>query len=254
MKLVQSRNDDRIKGAIGAAILQGLFFYALISGLAVKLPAANGDDLKLFAIAPEPPPPPVEKVVPPRSGSRKPEGAASPPNLRAKPTEIVAPPPVLPLVVPPPVVTAPIAGPGSDPSAGAADVRGPGTGSGGVGTGTGSGGSGNGEGAGDGDETPPRWLRGRIKDSDYPSAAGEAGFSGTVSVRYTVETDGRVSECEVTRSSGNTELDETTCRLIEKRFRYTPSRDAQGRAVPSTVVEDHEWVIERVERPTEPPR
>jgi protein TonB len=250
MKLVHSRNEDRIKGAIGAALLQGLFLYALISGLAVKMPASVGDDLKLFGIAPEPPPPPVEKVVPHR-GSRKPEGAASPPNLRAKPTEIVAPPPVLPFVVPPPVVSAPIAGPGSDPSAGAADVRGPGTGSGGVGTGTGSGGNGNGEGAGDGDETPPRWLRGRIKDSDYPSAAGEAGNSGTVSVRYTVGTDGRVSGCAVTRSSGSTELDETTCRLIEERFRYAPSRDAQGRAVPSIVVEDHEWVIERAEPPPE---
>jgi protein TonB len=250
MMLVHSRNEDRIKGAVGAAVLQGLFLYALINGLAVTMPAATGDDLKLFGIAPEPAPPPVEKVVPHR-GSRKPEGAPSPPNLRAKPTEIVAPPPVLRFVVPPPVVTAPIAGPGSDPSAGASDVRGPGTGSGGVGTGTGSGGSGNGEGAGDGDETPPRWLRGRIKDSDYPSAAGEAGNNGTVSVRYTVGTDGRVSGCAVTRSSGSAELDETTCRLIEQRFRYAPSRDAQGRAVPSTVVEDHEWVIERIEPPPE---
>jgi protein TonB len=250
MKLVHSRNEDRIKGTIGAAILQGLFLYALINGLAVKIPAPIGDDLKLFGIAPEPPPAPLEKVVRHRR-SRIPEGAASPPNLRAKPTEIVAPPPVLPLVVPPPVVTALIAGPGSDPSAGASDVRGPGTGSGGVGTGTGSGGNGNGEGAGDGDETPPRWLRGRIKDSDYPRAAGEAGNSGTVSVRYAVGRDGRVSGCAVTRSSGSKELDETTCRLIEQRFRYAPSRDAHGRAVPSIVVEDHDWVIERVEPPPE---
>jgi protein TonB len=251
MKLVQSRSEDRIKGAIGAAVLQGLFLYALISGLAVKIPATTADNLKLFGIAPEPPHPAVVKVAPHRA-SRKPEGAASPPNLRAKPTEIVAPPPVLPFVLPPPVLTAPIAGPGNDPSAGASDVRGPGTGSGGVGTGTGSGGNGNGEGAGD--ETPPRWLRGRIKDSDYPISAGESGSNGTVSVRYTVGTDGRVSGCEVTRSSGDAALDETTCRLIEQRFRYAPSRDEQGRAVPSIVVENHDWVIERVEPPTEPPR
>ena len=32
---------------------------------------------------------------------------------------------------------------------------------------------------------------------------------------------------------------------IEKRFRYDPSRDADGRPVRSIVVVDHDWIVER---------
>ncbi len=68
------------------------------------------------------------------------------------------------------------------------------------------------------------------------------GAGGIVGVRYTVETDGRVTHCMVTRSSGNAVLDATTCRLIELRFRYRPWLDAAGRPVRSTVVHNQEWV------------
>ena len=101
-----------------------------------------------------------------------------------------------------------------------------------------------GDGGGEADETPPRWLRGRLSDSDYPGDVGEAGLQGTVSVKFLVWTDGRVRRCEVTGSSGNATLDATTCRLIQQRFRYRPSLDAQGRPVPAWLIENHQWVIE----------
>ena len=103
--------------------------------------------------------------------------------------------------------------------------------------------SGDGDGGGM-DETPPVHVRGRLRDADYPGDVGEAGFQGTVSVKFLVWVDGRVRDCTVTRSSGNATLDATTCRLIEQRFRYRPSRDADGRAVPAWIVENHQWVIE----------
>ena len=228
---------------IGAVVVPGLLGYALIYGLAVPMPVAVGEALKVFGVAPPPPPPPpVEKVKPRPSPSRKPQGAASPPNLKSKATEVVAPPPVVP-VPPPPVIVAAKAGVGAQASAGAADVRRPGTGSGGQGNGTGSGGYGDGDGGG-GEETPPRWRKGRLKDSDYPSDAPETGLRGIVSVRYVVEVSGRVSHCRVTRSSGSGVLDSLTCRLIEQRFRYDPSRDAAGRPVESTIVENHDWSME----------
>jgi protein TonB len=62
-------------------------------------------------------------------------------------------------------------------------------------------------------------------------------------VRYVVGTDGRVSGCRVTRSSGHAELDATTCRLIEQRFRYRPARDAAGRPVPETVSRTFDWLL-----------
>ncbi|MBO0123988.1 energy transducer TonB, partial [Streptococcus pneumoniae] len=92
------------------------------------------------------------------------------------------------------------------------------------GTGSGSGGDGNGPGGGGG--TVLRLLEGSITGRDYPRAAAEAGASGTVGLRFTVGVNGRVTDCRVTRSSGNADLDETTCKLIKRRFRYAPSRDA----------------------------
>jgi len=70
-----------------------------------------------------------------------------------------------------------------------------------------------------------------------------AGVEGTVSVRFTVDADGGTSGCRITRSSGNAELDETTCRLIELRFRYRPARDVQGRPVPETVTRTFDWLL-----------
>ena len=238
---ITKSSSDRIKAALAAAALEGLLAYALITGLAMKVPAAIGEHLVLLGITP-PPPPPVRKTVPPPTRATKPQGAASPPNLMAKPTEVVAPVPLVAPVVPPPIAAAPVAGPGSDPSAGASDIAGPGTGSGGQGTGLGSGGSGDGGGGGGGG-SPPRWVKGKIENKDYPRAAGDAGVEGVVSVRFTVETDGRATRCAVTHSSGSEALDETTCRLIEARFRYKPARDSNGRPVRSTLIEDHEWLI-----------
>jgi protein TonB len=190
-----------------------------------------------------PPPPLARRIVPHRTPARKREGAASPPNLKSRATDIVAPPPVIPLPAPPPLIAAPVAGTGTDPSAGASTRPGPGTGAGGQGTGTGSGAAGNGEGGG-GAGTPSRWLKGRIRDSDYPRGPLAAKIGGTLLTRYVVGPNGRVTECRVIRSSGNAELDATTCRLIIERFRFAPARDAQGRKVSDVVVEDHTWVID----------
>jgi protein TonB len=52
----------------------------------------------------------------------------------------------------------------------------------------------------------------------------------------------------VTRSSGSTDLDNTTCRLILERFRFKPSRDPNGRPVPATIVQNHTWVIHQLPR------
>ncbi len=243
MTAAQPRTKDRIGAAVGAIVLPGLLGYALIYGLVVPLPAAVDEALKVFGVASPPPSPPVDKVKPRPSPTRKPQGAASPPNLKSKATEVVAPPPIVPVVVPPPVIVAAKAGIGAQATTGASDVRGQGTGSGGRGNGTGSGGYGDGDGGG-GEETSPRWRRGRLKDSDYPRDAAETGIRGTVSVRYVVEVSGRVSQCRVTRSSGSAELDGLTCRLIEQRFRYDPSLDAAGRPVESTIVESHDWSMD----------
>ncbi len=245
----QHSGEERARAAVSAALVQTLIGCALIWGLGAPLPRAIESPLRLFAVAP-PPPPPVSRPPPlrrERAAARKHdpgrEGAASPPNIRSQPTEIVAPPPRISLPLPPPIVAAPVAGSGSDPSAGAASVRGPGNGAGGLGDGRGSGTGGDGEGGGFGPESPPRLIRGSLGNSDYPAWAGEAGAGGMVSVRFTVALDGRAVNCRITRSSGHAELDAHTCGLIERRYRFEPSRDGRGRPVLADMVEDHEWVV-----------
>ncbi|MBB5711442.1 energy transducer TonB [Sphingomonas xinjiangensis] len=247
MPFTASSNADRTRAALGASALTVALGAGLIWGLAVHRTAREPAALAVFQVPPAVVPPEKPKPVQPRRRTGRPEGEASPPNLRAEPTEVVAPTPVIPLPVKPPVVAAPIAGTGAMPSAGSADIPGPGFGSGGVGKGRGSGGAGDGDGDGGGrEETPPEWVRGRIRDSDFPDALAETGIGGTVGVRYTVWTDGRVVDCEITKSSGSRLLDATTCRLIRERFRFRPSRDRQGRAVAATIVENHSWMVEQL--------
>lgn len=238
----QERNRDRIKAIAGVAVFHALLGYALIAGLGLEVPKQVSDTFKVFDVPQEQIPPPIEEPPPPQAKAEEPEGAASPPNLRSKPTPVVAPPPEIRLKVPSPVVTAPRAlpvPPGNDPSAGGANIAGPGTGSGGTGVGTGSGGSGTGSGAGL--AAGVRRERGAIVNADYPAAARKARASGTVHVRISVGANGDVTGCSVTRSSGNEALDATTCRLIERRFRYRPATDAQGRPIAGVETTNFTW-------------
>jgi len=237
---------ERARAAVLTLLTVALVGWALVAGLTVRLPARMGETLKLFAAAEPVPRPPEKPPVPAHERVRRRQGKAAPPGLRSQATQVTAPTPVIVLPVPPIVTVAPVVGTGAAPTQGAANRPGPGPGAGGIGDGRGSGGSGDGDGGGWEDETPPRRIRGRLKDSDYPESAAEAGAGGLVSVRYYVEVDGRVTGCRVTRSSGDAALDGTTCRLIEKRFRYDPSRDARGRPVRSVVVVDHEWLLDHV--------
>lgn len=237
--------QERIGAALAAAAVTAGLGWALLHGLAGGIVRQKVDEgLALFSIAPPPPRPP-RKVTPKRIATSRPSGRAAPPNIRSQATQIAAPRPIVVIPVPPPpvmVTLKPFAG--NDATQGATERPGPGTGAGGIGDGTGSGGWGDGDGGGEADETPPRWLRGRLSDSDYPGDVGEAGLQGTVSVKFLVWTDGRVRRCEVTGSSGNATLDAPTCRLIQQRFRYRPSLDARGRPVPAWLIENHQWVIE----------
>jgi protein TonB len=230
------------------AAFHALLGYIFIAGLGFDVVREVREELKMFDVAREVPPPPAEPPPPTGEMTEKkktpdPEGAASPANLRNTPSPIVAPPPKVRLEVPPPVIAAPVAAEGTAPAAGAAEVPGPGTGKGGQGTGTGSGehGNGNGGGGGGGVAVGPRYLSGIIRSSDYPRPRTETGPERVVHFRVVVGTDGRLSRCRVTRSSGYPDLDKVTCRLYERRFRFSPARDVWGRAVPQVLDADHAW-------------
>jgi protein TonB len=90
----------------------------------------------------------------------------------------------------------------------------------------------------------PAALRsGALRNKDYPIAARKAGAEGAVAVRYTVGIDGKVQDCNVIQSSGNADLDATTCRLVQRRFRYDPARHADGSPTAQVFTKLYEWFL-----------
>lgn len=136
---------------------------------------------------------------------------------------------------PAPVAPAPAAPAPLNPAPPAPDAPAAAGTPGGSASGGGSGGSGG------GGVTRARWASGSITNRDYPKAARKAGIGGAVTVHFDVGADGRVENCRVMVSSGSSLLDDTTCDLIEARFRYTPARDANGTAIPDIAGWKQDW-------------
>jgi TonB family protein len=77
---------------------------------------------------------------------------------------------------------------------------------------------------------PSQSLPTLFSDEDYPPEAIRNREQGTVAFRLEVGGDGKPTGCSVVSSSGSSSLDATTCRLLLERARFTPARDAQGKA------------------------
>jgi protein TonB len=82
-----------------------------------------------------------------------------------------------------------------------------------------------------------------ITADDYPSAALRAEEEGVVSISVRIGADGRVSACMVTGSSGHAALDAATCRLYQRRARFSPAVDDAGTAIASTYVDRVRWEL-----------
>jgi TonB family protein len=66
---------------------------------------------------------------------------------------------------------------------------------------------------------------------EYPESASEDGVSGSVTLSYTVNGEGRVEDVRVTRSSGDDRLDRAATSAARK-WRYKPAvQDGQPRSV-----------------------
>lgn len=84
---------------------------------------------------------------------------------------------------------------------------------------------------------------GWITSDDYPIAAMSSGEEGTVAGVWRITAEGRVEQCRVIHNSGAEILARNVCRLIERRARYEPARDAAGNAVPTWDVTRVIWVL-----------
>jgi protein TonB len=198
----QQMSGNRIVAIIIVALIHIALGYALITGLAYEAATKIIERVTTIDVE-EPPPPPDEPPPPPPENAPPPPIVAPPPpiNISAAPppiTTVTTPPPPAPVqlrVAPP----APPAPPAPSKARGAS----------------------------------PKGQRGwaaRIQ-SNYPRKAEREGIEGSVGVRVTVGTDGKVAACSVTRSSGSDDLDSAACDGMTRYARFDPALDTAGNPI-----------------------
>lgn len=156
------------------------------------------------------------------------EGAAGSPGEEAVPQPVTAPTS--------PIESSPTPRPrasstGTANRSGARDA-GDGTGAEGDGLGTGSGNSGGGQGNGVAER--PSVRSGSLdprRDFPVPPGGREARFGTSVTVVFTVTTDGRARNCSVARTSTDAETTALVCGLVIEKIRFNPARRRDGTAV-----------------------
>jgi protein TonB len=207
-------SSNRTASIIVVALLHVVLGYALVTGLAYNVIKNAASDLKTFDVT-EPPPPPEQKPPPPEKQPNTPP----PPQVVAPPPLVRMAPIVSPIstvsIAPPPVIT-PTARPA--PPAPPAPVKRE---------------SARAKGS----------LVGLFSSEDYPNSSLSANEQGTTAVQLTIGTDGRVSGCNVTSSSGSGALDGATCNILKRRARFTPAVDSNGSPTTDTYSQRITWKV-----------
>lgn len=219
--------SNRTAAIIIVALIHIVLGYALVTGLAYNVIKKAAEDLKTFDVEDEPPPPPEEPPPPP-------EQPATPP-----PPQVSAPPPLVRVnVTPPQIQTTPEINTNPPITTEAKPVQ-PTT-----------------KTCPDGRTVlaqlacaPVKSQSARAKgnllslfsDDDYPQSALRNEEQGTTAVRLTVGTDGRVSGCDITSSSGSSSLDSATCNVLRRRARFTPAKDSAGQPTTDSITQRVTW-------------
>lgn len=209
-----SRNRMMALGAV--VLLHVLLGYVFVSGLALKAVKVITGPIETFEVKEEAPPPEEPPPPPPKLEDIPPyvpppdvviETAAPPPPTITTQTTVATPEP--PRVAPPapPAQPAPPAPPAIAPT-----------------------------------PSVPNARTNTISEDDYPDASRRAEEQGVVRVQYTVTPDGRASACTVVQGSGFSRLDEATCRIVERRFRFRPAT-REGQPVAETKQQNVRWQL-----------
>jgi periplasmic protein TonB len=206
-------SSNRIIAIVVVALIHVGLGYVLVTGLAYNVGKKMIEDLKTFDVEDEPPPPPDEPPPPPEQIPDQPPPVVAPPPIVRTNT---APPPVVitPVAPPPQITVAPPPPPAPPPPR----------------------------------RIEPAKARGSLVglidgESDYPAAARRNEEQGSVSVRLSIGTNGRVTGCSVASSSGSSSLDTATCRILTSRARFTPARDSNGQPTTDTYTQRITWQL-----------
>jgi protein TonB len=76
-----------------------------------------------------------------------------------------------------------------------------------------------------------------VTQDDYPAISIRLVEQGVVKIKYLIGTEGAVSTCEVTMSSGHPRLDDAACAMVKKKWRYKPATQ-DGKPVATTQLAD----------------
>lgn len=223
------RPRERASALVAVVLIQAALGIVLLRGFKVDVTRPEEMIQRLVEVTlPKPPPPvvPVERPRPQRHQSAAPKARPVKRGGSPGPKPAHAPPSVAPAVPVKPSVAPSGGGRGTGPA---------------LGTGAGGGTGGNGYGDVEGG-TDLEQIGGAITPNDYPRDLREAGVGGRVRFTFTVEPNGRVGRCTITRSSGVPQLDTLTCRLVQQRFVYRPSTDRYGRPIEDEVDGEHDWI------------
>lgn len=224
--------NDRAKALAGVLLVHVLLGAVILTGLDVQNVRQVVESLKTFDIKEPPPPPPVPPPPQPKAErAKEDEGAA---GKKAEPSPIVVPKPKIMLPAKPPVAAAPVAGTGSATTSGAA-LSGTGTGAGGSGTGRGGGGTGDFTGY-----TPARLIN-KIPDREYRRISSGRLPYGSAKIAFRVNQDGRMENCRIVRSSGDSYVDSVVCEAATRYLRFSPARDPDGQAVAQDLTYTPTW-------------
>jgi protein TonB len=223
------RPRERAYALAAVALVQLALAFVLLRGFHVDLVRSGEVIQRLVDVTlakPPPPPPEPAKAKPQHHQAAAPKAQPVKPGGTPGPRPAHAPPSVTPIVAVKPSAAPSGGGTGTGTALGA-----------GAGGGTGGNGYGDDEGGSDLEQ-----IAGEITSRDYPRELREAGIGGRVQFTFTVEPNGRVGRCTITRSSGVPQLDALTCRLVQQRFVYRPSTDRYGRPIEDEVDGEHDWV------------
>lgn len=78
---------------------------------------------------------------------------------------------------------------------------------------------------------PANHPGGWSSDADYPADAEKRMEEGPVGFLLLITPEGQVAQCNVSQSSGFSELDKQTCAVIRARAKFKPARDENGTPV-----------------------
>lgn len=91
--------------------------------------------------------------------------------------------------------------------------------------------------------SPKNGPLGWITTEQYPSVALRRGWEGHGEYLLTIGTNGRVSNCTITQSTGRRVLDDATCKSVKRRARFNPAINSAGEKVSGTYSGKVTWKI-----------